>query len=185
MSLQTTQITQAIIFATKVHHGQNRKQKKMPYVTHVMAVGLLLAQVTQDAEIITAGILHDTIEDCEPYGSVTYDTIDKAYGQRVATMVNDVTEPDKTLPWAERKQQALEHLSQMSHDSLLVKSADVLHNLTELVIDVEDKGVEVFAKFNVGQDQTLTRYQKLMNRFEELWPENPLLPELKHHISCY
>jgi len=45
-------------------------------------------------------------------------------------MVNDVTEQDKGLPWVDRKMAAFNHINDMKKDSLLVKSADVLHNLS-------------------------------------------------------
>lgn len=85
-------IGKATAFATRVHQGQTRKGKSTPYITHPKAVGQILASVTGDEEIIEAGILHDTIEDCLPYGSISKETIEGEFGTRVAKMVNDVTE---------------------------------------------------------------------------------------------
>lgn len=70
MEILTSNLHNAITFATKVHSGVSRKGKNIPYITHPLTVALILYRVTQDENIIIPGILHDTIEDCEPYGSV-------------------------------------------------------------------------------------------------------------------
>jgi len=59
----------------------------------------------------------------------------KLHGERVAKMVEDVTEKDKSKPWFERKMEALKHVKVMDNDSLLLKSADILHNLSESIVD--------------------------------------------------
>ena len=171
-------IQKAIDLAIQVHQPKTRKGKVTPYITHPMTVALILARVTQDENIITAGVLHDTMEDCEPYGSVTKLSLTKTYNKEVARMVNDVTETDKTLPWMERKMAALAHIKDMDHDSLLVKSADVLHNLTDLNQDLEKDGVIVWKRFNASKQDTITRYEKLIPEIERVWTDNPLLKDL-------
>lgn len=183
MNIYLPKIHQAIKFATKVHQGQVRKGKNVPYIVHPLTVAIILSRVTQDEDIIIAGILHDTIEDCNPHGSVTKENIEAQFGQRVAQMVDDVTEKDKTLPWLERKLQALEHIGEMGYDSLLVKSADVLHNLSELINDIEIDGVGVLNKFNAGPMNVIIRYQKLIPRIADTWPENPLNSDLKNGLQ--
>src|SRR3989344_3186473 len=177
--LNDTKIEKAITFATKIHKGQTRKGKSTSYITHPKAVGQILAGVTKDEEIIEAGILHDTIEDCQPYGSVTKETIEWKFGPRVAKMVNDVTEQDKTLSWAERKQLALDHIENMNEDSLLVKSADVLHNLEEQMEDYRKEGDAMWERFNAPKSAQLERYEKLITAIAKRWQENPLLTELE------
>jgi len=176
-------IGKAIAFATEVHKGQTRKGKSTPYITHPKAVGQILASVTKDEEIIEAGILHDTIEDCQPYGSITKETIEWKFGPRVARMVNDVTEQDKSLHWSERKQQALEHIVEMDNGSLLVKSADVLHNLKDQIADYRKEGDAMFAKFNAGKADQLKRYEKLITAISKKWPQNPLLDRLAVNLD--
>ena len=56
-------VQKAIDFATKVHEGQYRKGTDRPYIVHPMEVGKIVSTMTQDEEIISAAILHDTIED--------------------------------------------------------------------------------------------------------------------------
>lgn len=179
----------AIEFAARVHQGQTRKGKSTPYIVHALAVGLIIARVSKDENMIAAGILHDTIEDCKPYGSITRDLLAKEFNPQVADIVNDLTEPsfakgfgraqqDKKTTWLERKLAALQHIKHMKKDSLLVKSADVLHNLTELNEDLKLDGDKVFAKFNASKADTITRYDKLIPELERVWPENPLIKDL-------
>ena len=53
-------VQKAIDFATKVHEGQYRKGTDRPYIVHPMEVGKIVSTMTQDEEIISAAILHDT-----------------------------------------------------------------------------------------------------------------------------
>lgn len=173
-----------VAFATQVHEGQFRKGKDIPYIGHCLAVVRLLTIITDDHEIWSAGVLHDTVEDCRPYGSVTLPIIEELAGERVARMVGDVTEPDRSLSWDERKQQALDHIVLMQKDSLLVKSADITANLTELNNDLKDGDpVEIFGRFNAGREKTVLSYYKRYLALFARWPENPLLPQLKKQID--
>ncbi len=71
----------------------------------------------------------------------------------------------------------------MSHDSLLVKSADVLHNLSELNDDLVKNGQSVFKKFNASKEDTLLRYERLIPEIRNAWSENPLLEDLEAGLS--
>ena len=55
----------AVKFATKAHAGQFRKGTKRPYIVHPVEVGNIVSTMTEDEEVISAALLHDTIEDCE------------------------------------------------------------------------------------------------------------------------
>ncbi len=178
----TQKIQKAIEFAIKVHQldqNQTRKGKTVPYITHPLAVGIILSRLGADENIVAAGILHDVIEDSLENAKVTKKDIQDEFGETVANIVNNVTEQDKSLPWAVRKQKALEHITDMDHNSLLVKSADVLHNMKELLTDLRKDGVSVLAKFNAPREAQLERFKKLENALEASWSKNPLLSEIK------
>jgi len=183
MFSKNIKIEKAIKFATKVHKGQTRKGKTIVYITHPIAVGELIASVSSDEDLLCAGILHDTIEDCVPYGSVTKEIIKVEFGGRVAKIVDDLTEQDKNMPWAERKKLALEHVEHMNHDSLLVKSADVLHNLEDQIADYQKEGDAMFERFNAPKKAQLERYEKLITAIGKKWPLNPLLGKLEVNLA--
>jgi len=171
----TAKIHKAQRIATHAHQNQTRKGTSIPYITHPLSVGIILSRIDSSEDIIVAGILHDTIEDC----GFTKDYLEKEFGKNVARMVNDLTEQDKSLPWEERKKLALEHIKQMQKDSILVKSADVLQNMTDQLADYKTEGNNMFDRFNAPKEKQLDRYQKLVRELEKKWKENPLLSELK------
>lgn len=174
-------IKEAIKFATKTHEvyqKQKRKGKDIPYIVHPLTVGLILSQAGANDEVIAAGILHDTMEDSTPEKKVTKEMLVERFGDEIATLVESVTEKDKGLSWEERKSEALEHIKEFSHGSLLVKSADIVSNLYELVDDQKKDGDEVFARFNAPKEKILQHHLKLIRTIVECWPENPLASEI-------
>lgn len=184
--ITSNKIQKALQFAYKVHQvdqKQSRKGKQIPYIFHPLAVANILDKVNATEDQIVAGILHDTIEDSIQGYKVTKEDLEKEFGQAVARMVNDLSEQDKSLPWDVRKQQALEHIPSMEHNSLLVKSADVLHNLTDQIEDYQFKGDKMFENYNAPKAAQLASYQKLVNALRKAWPQNPLLNNLEKQIK--
>ena len=90
-------LEEAIIYATVMHQGKVRKFNGIPYILHPMEVAQILSTMTEDAEIITAGILHDIVEDTDG----TLAEIEKRFGERVAALVDSESEntyPDELRP---------------------------------------------------------------------------------------
>ena len=73
-------INKAIEFATRAHAGQFRKGTRRPYIVHPIEVGDIVSTMTQDEEIISAAVLHDTIEDCE---GVSREILARKFSERV------------------------------------------------------------------------------------------------------
>jgi len=177
----TSKIQKAIKFATKTHdlyQKQMRKGKNIAYITHPLTVGIILALVDSPEEVIVAGILHDTIEDSIAAKKVTVEMLTERFGSQVADLVLSVTEADKSLSWDERKQAALEHMKNYSQESLLIKSADIISNMSETLDDYLRYGEEVFARFNAPKEKVINHQLKMINAIVNLWPENPLAPDL-------
>jgi len=180
--IYTNKIQKAIHFSIAVHEEpvkQKRKGKDIPYVTHPLTVGLILSQAGASEDVVVAGILHDTIEDCEPYGSVTKEIIAEKFGGVVAELVLSVSEKDKGLTWHERKEKALVEIASFSYDSLLVKSGDVISNNTELIADFARDGEETFKRFNASKEEALGHTLKVIGVILSAWKGNPLAGDLK------
>jgi hypothetical protein len=178
----SNKISKAIQFSIKTHEiyqKQKRKGKDIPYITHPLTVGIILSRTGCEEDVVIAGILHDTIEDSIPEKKVTKKMIAERFGENVAELVVSVSETDKTLTWEERKTQALEHIEHFSHGSLLVKSADIISNATELVEDHRREGDAVFARFNAGKDKILENQLKLIGAIIEKWSDSPLVSDLQ------
>jgi hypothetical protein len=181
--LFTHKISQAIKFATKTHEvyqKQKRKGKDIPYITHPLTVGLILARAGADEDTVVAGILHDTIEDSIATKKVSKEMLIKKFGQSVAELVLSVTEENKELSWQERKQQALEHIQTFSHQSLLLKSADILANTNELIADHSKDGDQVFERFNAPKMPILEHLLRAITAIITRWPESPLASDLSY-----
>ena len=78
-------------FAENAHAGQIRKSGE-PYFTHPCLVASILTDLMIDPPTIAAGLLHDTVEDCE---GITLNTIRSEFGEEVADLVDGVTKLNK------------------------------------------------------------------------------------------
>lgn len=179
--IYTTLIKKAISFSTQVHEidqKQKRKGKDIAYIVHPLSVGLILSLAGASEEIIVAGILHDTLEDSITKKKITKKMLAKEFNKEIADLVVSVTEENKQLPWDVRKQEALEHIKSFSHGSLLIKSADILNNASELLEDYEKNGETVFDRFNTQKEKIIKNLIRAINAILTRWKENPLAKDL-------
>lgn len=126
-------IQKAYDFAYEHHKGQFRKSGE-PYVIHVIQVANTLALMHCGPKTIVAGLLHDTVEDCQ---GVTTDTITELFGQEIATLVDAVTKIGAIKFKDEEEYLASNHRKlfiAMAKDIrvILIKLADRLHNMRTL-----------------------------------------------------
>ena len=151
-------VEKAYHFAEKAHEGQFRKSGE-PYFIHPLTVAGILAKLMLDAPTIAAGLLHDTVEDCE---GVTSEVIEKEFGQEVAQLVDGVTKL-KRLDFTSKADQQAESIRKMilamSKDIrvVLIKLADRMHNMRTL------KSQPVESQRRIAQE-TLDIYAPLAHR---------------------
>jgi (p)ppGpp synthase/HD superfamily hydrolase len=72
-------IEKALQIASKGHLGQVRKNTDIPYITHPVAVGMILMKAGCRDELVAAGILHDTVEDTK----LTLEDIETEFGPKI------------------------------------------------------------------------------------------------------
>lgn len=169
----TPGIWKAICKAVTLHKDQYRKgnERKEPFVLHVISVGEILAQHTDDEEIIIAGILHDSIEDGrEDGGRYAPEKLKEEFGQRVHDIVMDVTEdmelkvnPNSRATWKERKLRYIDHLHRASHEGLLVSCADKIHNLRSLYLSLAEDREDVWGRFNAPKEEIKWYYGAILD----------------------
>jgi len=182
----TQKIKEAIRVAIRVHEldqKQKRKGKDIPYIIHPLIVGLILARISRDEDVVVAGILHDTIEDSVDTKKVTIATIKKRFGDEVARMVGDVTEKNRNVPWVERKKQNVKKIADLPKDSLLIKAADTIANCTELIADFRREGDDTFRRFNVPKENLVEHYVEVIEAIRKAWPSHPLRSDLDYHAA--
>ncbi|MBN8884604.1 MAG: HD domain-containing protein [Rudaea sp.] len=130
MATVTTITAAALKFASQKHAGQTRKDAAAtPYITHPIAVrDLLVEHGVTDSDVLCAALLHDTVEDTQ----TTAAELSTLFGSRVAELVLAVTD-DKSLPKAERKRLQVEHAPQLPAGAKLVKLADKICNVRDVI----------------------------------------------------
>jgi (p)ppGpp synthase/HD superfamily hydrolase len=124
-------VRRAEAFAAKAHEGQKRKYTGEPYIVHPQAVAEILAEAGLDDEVIAAGLMHDVVEDCD----VTVEDIRAAFGDRVAQLVDEVTDVSRPEDGnrAIRKGLDRDHLAKASPEAKSVKLADIIDNTRSIV----------------------------------------------------
>jgi GTP diphosphokinase / guanosine-3',5'-bis(diphosphate) 3'-diphosphatase len=120
----------ALAFSAKKHTKQRRKDlDQSPYINHPIALANILSKRgIVDENVLCAAILHDTIEDTE----TTEKELIEEFGKKITYIVLEVTD-DKNLEKSVRKQKQIEHAATISHEAKLVKLADKIANLTDIL----------------------------------------------------
>lgn len=154
---------EALTWAASLHRDQLRKNTKVAYVAHLIAVSSLVLEDGGSETEAIAGLLHDAIEDC---GAQVEPIIRRRFGDAVADIVMECSDAapvdgEAKPPWAERKQAYVDHLRTTATESALrVSAADKLHNARATLSDLrESEPVGTWAPHNACHHQSLWYYQ--------------------------
>ena len=133
-------LNKAYVYAMTAH-GKQFRASGDPYFAHPLEVAAILTELKLDVPTIVTALLHDTIEDT----LVTYEDVQKNFGDEIAGLVDGVTKLSQLEVFSERTKQAENFRKLMLAITgdirvLLVKLADRLHNMRTLgFIDKPDK----------------------------------------------
>ncbi|MEU2431838.1 HD domain-containing protein [Streptomyces sp. NPDC007861] len=123
-------LRKAYVLAESSHRGQFRKSGE-PYITHPLAVTLILAELGAETTTLTASLLHDTVEDTE----VTLDQVRTGFGDEVCYLVDGVTKLEKVDYGAAAEPETFRKMLVATGNDVRVMSiklADRLHNMRTL-----------------------------------------------------
>lgn len=143
-------LDRAILFATDAHSGQVRKMANIPYILHPLEVASIIGTVTDDKETMAAGLLHDTIEDCDTDPSL----IRELFGPKVSALVQSETEdrlsqkpPAET--WQDRKEESLLMLRYTKNrDVKILWLGDKLSNVRSFYREYLKRGDSIWQGLN-------------------------------------
>ena len=147
-------IMAAYQLANDAHNGQCRVSGE-PYISHPIAVAIILVDLGMDSECIQAALLHDVVEDTD----ITSEAVEKQFGTDVALLVNGVTKLGK-ISFTSREEQQAENVRKMllamAQDVrvIIIKLADRLHNMRTIEVMPEqkrrDKALETMEAHRLG-----------------------------------
>jgi guanosine-3',5'-bis(diphosphate) 3'-pyrophosphohydrolase len=125
-------VRRAYDIAAERHRDQFRSSGD-PYITHLLEVAHILADMRLDATTLAAALLHDVIEDTE----FTLARLEERFGEEVARLVEGVTKIGRLnmmAPEARQAENVRKMLLAMVHDVrvVLMKLADRVHNMRTL-----------------------------------------------------
>jgi GTP diphosphokinase / guanosine-3',5'-bis(diphosphate) 3'-diphosphatase len=150
-------LRRAYVFSALEHKGQVRHSGE-PYLVHPLAVASLLADMRLDVVAISAGLLHDVVEDT----LTTIERVRELFGPEVAHVVEGVTKLS-TIPFSSKEAQQAENFRRMflamvdDIRVILVKLADRLHNMRTIGHVPDDKRGRIAR-------ETLDIYAPIANR---------------------
>ncbi|MFI5808002.1 RelA/SpoT family protein [Streptomyces sp. NPDC051561] len=136
-----TILSRAYVLAESSHRGQMRKSGE-PYITHPLAVTLILAQLGAETTTLTASLLHDTVEDTD----VTLDQVREQFGEEVCFLVDGVTKLEKVDYGAAAEPETFRKMLVATGNDVRVMSiklADRLHNMRTLGVMRPEKQVRI------------------------------------------
>ena len=179
-------LEEAIIYATVLHQGKVRKFGNRPYILHPLEVAQILSTITDDIEIITAGILHDIVEDTDG----TLAEIEKRFGARVAMLVSSESEeeyPDEDPgeTWKRRKEGSLRALKKTEDTGVkMLWLADKLANIRSLAGMYSEHGEAMWKNFHQA-DPAMQHwyYQSIAEVLELSLNKTGAFKELIKHIN--
>lgn len=163
-------IEEAIIYATVMHEGVERKFKQIPYILHPIEVAQILSTMTNDREVIAAGILHDIVEDTDG----TLSEIKKRFGDRVAFIVSSESEPKyeseaRSESWKKRKEQSLHDLKTTQDEGVqMLWLADKLANIRSFATEYSERGEAMWQDLNQKDPEMHRWYYKSIAEILEL-----------------
>ena len=150
-------LERAYRFSAASHQGQQRASGE-PYLSHPLEVANLLVDFKMDVTTVTAGLLHDVLEDT----AATKADLEREFGGEIAELVDGVTKIGK-LAFSSREERQAENfrkmLVAMARDLrvLMIKLADRLHNMRTLDYLPPDKAKKI-------AQETLDIYAPLAHR---------------------
>lgn len=135
--------------------GQHRKGTDIPYIIHPFGTMMIASNATKDENTLIACLLHDVLEDVDS-SIYDQDQIVQDFGNKVITIIKDVTKDDTIPNWHDRSNAYLDHLKHNACDeAVIVSASDKIHNLISVLSDYDTVGDKLWQRFttNSASDQ--------------------------------
>lgn len=140
----------ALSVARRAHGGQFRQTgcDEIPFIEHSLAVAEMLAEHSYPPDVLAAALLHDVAEHAE----MEPDSLRGRFGEKVAGLVEALTE-DATIPdYEERKKEHRERVATAGPEAQAIFAADKAANVAVLREAYEILGEDVDEDLPVSLD---------------------------------
>ena len=181
----TDLVSEAIVFSTMAHDGMRRRKSESPYILHPMEVAAIIGTMTDDQEVIAAGLLHDVVEDA----GITIEEVGEKFGRRVMELVASETENKREdLPpedtWKIRKEETLQKLKESEDISvLMIWIGDKLSNIRAIYRDFLLEGDAVWNKFHQSDIKLQAWYYRSILKYTERLSDTLAWKEYKAFVE--
>lgn len=172
-------IRKSLLFMIDAHEGQYRKFSGKEYAHHPVDVAKIVRNEKQSKkidEILSAALLHDTVEDCEDKG-VDLKLIEDNFGYLVASLVEELTSDKDKVEQMGKAQYLLDKMLRMTSWALVIKLADRLQNCSDLA-----NGSEKFRSKYVPETRYIINGLKMRYLSET---HKSLIAQIESKISPY
>ena len=162
--LDITQLLAAIKFSAERHRRQRRKGTDLPYINHPIDVAERLWRIgnVRDLSVMTAAILHDTVEDT----FTTSAEIELRFGSKVRVLVDEVSD-DKKLEKQERKRLQIDHAPSLSRGAKQIKLSDKISNVSDVTFNPPDWPVQRRREYLDWAEQVVTGLRGCNSELEQ------------------
>ncbi len=174
-------IEKAIRAASVLHQGQVRKgEAHLPYITHVFAVAMIVADYSAEENVIIAALLHDTLEDT----GYTAEELEEDFGKEVKELVETVSEHDDGQSWLANRRQYVKQVKKGLLEAVIIAAADKIHNMRSLVDEYYNDHARYMKDFGQQLEERVLVYQDLSNVINSRL-KSDIVHEFNHVFSEY
>ena len=175
-------VWRAANYAATAHETQIRKLSGNHFIEHPFAVLELVKGVTDDIPTLQAAILHDTVEDTW----VTFEDLQRDFGNQTALIVWGVTKDDSIRNKAEQKLAYLHRLRfEAPEASVVVALADKQHNITDQIENHARLGDQMWTHFSLPPQGQIDWFRAVLEIGKERTPDCPLVADLEAQIEVF
>jgi (p)ppGpp synthase/HD superfamily hydrolase len=167
----------ALEYAAGLHHGQRRASDDAPFLLHPLEVAALLATAGYPERVISAALLHDTVEDAEADPA----ELRARFGAEVAELVGALTEDAQIEPFPERKAALRRQVAEFGSDATAVYAADKVAKVRELRARAAHDPAALTGER--GRER-LEHYRESLAMLEERDAHHPLIRLLRFEIEA-
>jgi (p)ppGpp synthase/HD superfamily hydrolase len=168
---------EALGYARELHRGQRRSSDEAPFILHPLEVASLLHVTGYDEVAVTAGILHDAVEDTE----AEVESIAARFGADVAALVDAMTEDPEIEDYEERKAGLRRQIADFGEQATAVYAADKVAKVRELRAQA-GSDPELLGRAEAGQ--RLRHYEESLGMLEGTTPDHPLVWQLRFELEA-